>query len=281
MLRGLQSCASWTTTIYMFWDPYSILVGQPDRQLQSKTNWRHISTEQPDWMKWSLGMGFSGLWSPLFVLAFPFLGCWLFLIKFGTNLSDGPVQICWVQKSNTQVSPRSDMVSNLVQRQLAPTGLLMGMVPKLVRRPTEGNIFPQGHTTTSIQCSNCSHSFATDTLLTWSQCSPSSLIPTNTKSNPILTLGILTFERYQILQGKMWWKFNMVNFRVQTGLWRCKFACKKFSFLSLWCLSLHSTLSTPHIDFGRMQSWASKFQCQKVNSENNIGYQGEHIGDDS
>jgi hypothetical protein len=69
--------------------------------------------------------------------------------------------------------------------------------------------------------------------------------------------------------------------RVQTGLWRCKFACKKFYFLSLWFLSLHSTLSTPHIDFGRMQSWVSKFQCQKVNSEINIGYQGERIGDGS
>jgi hypothetical protein len=175
MLRELQSCASWTTTIYMFWDPYSILVRQSYRQLQSKTNWRHISTEQPDWMKWSLGMGFSGLWSPLFVLAFPFLGCWLFLIKFGTNLSDGPVQICVVQKGNTQVSSSSDLVSNLVQRQLAPTGLLMGIVSKLVRRPTECNIFPQGHTTTSIQQSNCTHSFPTYTLLKWSQCSPSSL----------------------------------------------------------------------------------------------------------
>ncbi len=72
----------------------------------------------------------------------------------------------------------------------------------------------------------------------------------------------------------------MVNFRVQTSLWRCKFACKRFYFLSLWCLSLHSTFSTPHIDFGRMQSLASKFHCQKVKSEkNNIGYQGEHISD--
>jgi hypothetical protein len=92
MLRGLQSCASWTTTIYMFWDPYSILVRQPYRQLQSKTNCRHISTEQPDWMKWILGMGFSGLWSPLFVLAFPFLVCWLFLIKFGTVSSSETVK---------------------------------------------------------------------------------------------------------------------------------------------------------------------------------------------
>ncbi len=175
MLRGLQSCASWTTTVHMFWDPYSIRVCQPYRQLESKTNWRHISIEQPDWMKWSLDMGFSGLWSPLFVLAFPFLGCWLFLIKFGTNLSDGPVQICWVRKGNTQVSPSSDLDSNLVQRQLAPTGLLMGIVSKLVGRPTEYNIFPQGHPTTSIQRSNCTHSFATDTLLKWSQCCPSSL----------------------------------------------------------------------------------------------------------
>jgi hypothetical protein len=81
MLRELQSCASWTTTLYMFWDPYSIRVRQPYRQLQSKTNWRHISTEQADWMKQSLDMGFSGLWSPLFVLASPFLGCWFFFNK--------------------------------------------------------------------------------------------------------------------------------------------------------------------------------------------------------
>jgi hypothetical protein len=109
---------------------------------------------------------------PSFILAFRFLGCWLFLIKFGTNLLDGPVQICWVQNGDTWVSPSSNLLSNLVQRQLAPTWLLMGIVSKLVWRPTECNIFPHGHTTTSIQRSKCTHSFATDTLLKWSQCPP-------------------------------------------------------------------------------------------------------------
>jgi len=129
---------------------------------------------QTEWSE-ALAWVFLGRGRLFFVLAFPFMGCWLFLIKFGTNLSDGPVQICWVQKANTQVSPSSDLVSNMVQRQLAPTGLLVGIVSKSVRRPTECNIFAQGHTTTSIQRSSCTHSFATDTLLKWSQCSPSSL----------------------------------------------------------------------------------------------------------
>jgi hypothetical protein len=66
---------------------------------------------------------------PSFCFGLSFSGL-LILIKFGINLSDGPVQICWVQKSNTQVSPSSDLDSNLGQRQLAPTGLLLGMVSR-------------------------------------------------------------------------------------------------------------------------------------------------------
>jgi len=163
MLRGLQSCASWTTTIYMFWDPYSIR-GQPYRQLESKTNWRRISIEQPDWMKWSLDMGFSGLWSPPFWFGLSFSGLLIIFNKVWHKSFRWPSSDCWVQKGNTQVSPSSDLDSNLVQRQLAPTGLLVGIVSKLVRRPSECNIFPQGHATTSIQRANCTHGFATDTL---------------------------------------------------------------------------------------------------------------------